>query len=586
MKQNTKLTLKIYWRHCLAYKASGFFMVLGIIGASVFGVIIPLYFKIFFDILTGGRPADLIIKELIGVLIIIAGLEMLSWLCWRLATFIANHFQSRVMTDLSNDAFAYLHRHSFTFFSNNFVGSLVKKVKWFSKSFETIADRFCWSILPLAVNIVMIGIVLFYRNLWLGAGIIGWVAVFLLINWLFTRYKLKYDILRSEAETKTTGFLADTITNNITVKLFNGYRREVGGFAGVNEELRRLRKFTWDLDTVFEAVQSFFMVFLEIAVLFLAINLWQKNLLTVGDFVLIQVYLLNIFHRVWDFGRVVRHIYEALADAEEMTVIFKQPHEIADIPGAKRLQVKNGAIEFKNIDFYYHQTRKVLKNFNLAIAPQEHLALIGPSGAGKTTIVKLILRMHEITAGEILIDGQNISQVTQESLWQNISLVPQDPILFHRTLKENIRYGRPGAAEKEVIAAAKAAHCHEFISQSPDGYETYVGERGIKLSGGERQRVAIARAILRNAPILVLDEATSSLDSASELLIQDGLAKLMAGKTVIVIAHRLSTIRKMDRIIVIDKAGIIEAGSHQALLEKNSGLYRRLWRLQAGGFIK
>ena len=586
MKQNTKLTLKIYWRHCLAYKASGFFMVLGIIGASVFGVIIPLYFKIFFDILTGGRPADLIIKELIGVLIIIAGLEMLSWLCWRLATFIANHFQSRVMTDLSNDAFAYLHRHSFTFFSNNFVGSLVKKVKWFSKSFETIADRFCWSILPLAVNIVMIGIVLFYRNLWLGAGIIGWVAVFLLINWLFTRYKLKYDILRSEAETKTTGFLADTITNNITVKLFNGYRREVGGFAGVNEELRRLRKFTWDLDTVFEAVQSFFMVFLEIAVLFLAINLWQKNLLTVGDFVLIQVYLLNIFHRVWDFGRVVRHIYEALADAEEMTVIFKQPHEIADIPGAKRLQVKNGAIEFKNIDFYYHQTRKVLKNFNLAIAPQEHLALIGPSGAGKTTIVKLILRMHEITAGEILIDGQNISQVTQESLWQNISLVPQDPILFHRTLKENIRYGRPGAAEKEVIAAAKAAHCHEFITKSVDGYQTYVGERGIKLSGGERQRVAIARAILRNAPILVLDEATSSLDSASELLIQDGLAKLMAGKTVIVIAHRLSTIRKMDRIIVIDKAGIIEAGSHQALLEKNSGLYRRLWRLQAGGFIK
>jgi ATP-binding cassette subfamily B protein len=227
-----------------------------------------------------------------------------------------------------------------------------------------------------------------------------------------------------------------------------------------------------------------------------------------------------------------------------------------------------------------------LENFNLNIRGGEKVALIGPSGAGKTTVIKLLLRNFDLTGGYILIDGQETAGVTQESLWENISLVPQDPVLFHRTLKENIQYGRPGATEAEIIKASKMAHCHEFISNLPEGYETYVGERGIKLSGGERQRVAIARAILRNAPILVLDEATSSLDSESEGLIQDALEKLMRDKTVIVIAHRLSTIRKMDRIIFVDDGKIMEEGTHEELEKKDGGHYRRLWEMQAGGFMK
>jgi ABC-type multidrug transport system fused ATPase/permease subunit len=267
-----------------------------------------------------------------------------------------------------------------------------------------------------------------------------------------------------------------------------------------------------------------------------------------------------------------------------MVAILKTPHEITDMPGAKKLKVKSGAITFKDVYFRFNLEVEILRNFNLSIIGGEKVALVGPSGAGKSTITKLFLRMFDVTSGEVLIDGQVIAKVTQESLRKAIGFVPQEPILFHRTLMENIRYGRQNASDAEVIDAAKKANCHDFISALPHGYETLVGERGIKLSGGERQRVAIARAILKNAPILVLDEATSSLDSESEYLIQQALDVLMQGKTVIVIAHRLSTIMKMDRIVVIDGGKVVADGTHEALL-KEDGLYAKLWNIQAGGFI-
>jgi ABC-type multidrug transport system fused ATPase/permease subunit len=268
-----------------------------------------------------------------------------------------------------------------------------------------------------------------------------------------------------------------------------------------------------------------------------------------------------------------------------MVEIILLPHEIKDTPTAKELIVNDVEIGFKDLNFNFNETRQVLKNINLNIKPGEKVALIGPSGAGKTTFVRLLLRFYDSTSGQILIDKQDISKVTQESLRSNISLVPQDPVLFHRTLAENIAYGKRDATRQEIEKAASLAHCDEFIKELPYGLETYVGERGIKLSGGERQRVAIARAILKNAPILVLDEATSSLDSESEMLIQDALNVLMENKTVIVIAHRLSTIQKMDRIIVVDNGQIVEQGNHQELLASENSLYKKLWTLQAGGFI-
>jgi len=585
MKGNTKTTLKIFISYSWRYKYQAIIMIASVMIATGTGLVLPLFYKEFFNGLALGVNSENI-QKLFTILYGVLAVNFLGWVMWRFATFSANNFQSRVMADLSNHCYSQLFKHSFDFFNNNFVGSLVKKARYFPKAYEIVADTFTWNLLRIFLIITVVCVVLTWRNCLLGLLVIGWLIVFLTVNFFFTIYKLKFDIKRSEAETAVTGYLADTITNNNAVKLFNGSGREARGFGKVIDNLRHLRRFTWDLDAIFEGLQGFLMISFEIGIFFLAVNLWGKGLLTLGDFVLIQTYVITLFDRIWDFGKVIRRLYEALADADEMTEILLKPFEIKDAPNAKKLKLKEGSIELKDVSFYYHQTRKVLDNFNLKIFPQEHVALIGPSGAGKTTIVRLILRQHDVFGGEILIDDQNLAKVTQESLWQHISLVPQDPILFHRSLRENIAYGKSGASEAEIVAAAKAAHCHEFITHLPEGYETFVGERGIKLSGGERQRVAIARAILRNAPILVLDEATSSLDSESEMLIQDALVKLMENKTVIVIAHRLSTIRKMNRIIVVEDGKISETGSHEDLLKKNKGIYKNLWQLQADGFIK
>lgn len=586
MKNNTKKTLKIYFKAALKYKLAGFFTSFSVVAASIVGIVSTLFIAQFFNVLAGSQTGDEVMKSLLRLLILFGALQLLGWVFWRIASFTTTYFQTHVLADLSNQAFGYLHKHSFSFFDNNFVGSLVKKVKWFSHAFEVIADQLTWNLLPLITDIVVIVFILFRRSYLLGLGILGWSILFLSINFVFTKYKLKYDIKKAEKETETTGVLADTITNNRTVKLFNGYFAEVKRFDKVINELRRIRSFTWNLNNIFEAAQGILAVSLEVGILYLALWLWQKGILTIGDFVLIQIYLIRILQHIWDFGRVLRRIYESLADAEEMTIILNTPHEITDALHAKKLKPVRGLIEFNQVDFYYRKTRKILKGFNLKINSKERLALIGPSGAGKTTVIKLLMRMSDVSSGHILIDGQDIAKITQESLRQNISLVPQDPILFHRSLMENIRYGRPEATIQEVTEAAQRAYCHHFIKKFSNGYETYVGERGVKLSSGERQRVAIARAILRKAPILILDEATSSLDSASEVLIQKAMEELMKDKTVIVIAHRLSTIRKMDRIVVIDKGKIVEEGTHRELIAKAKGKYKQLWELQAGSFVE
>jgi ATP-binding cassette subfamily B protein len=299
---------------------------------------------------------------------------------------------------------------------------------------------------------------------------------------------------------------------------------------------------------------------------------------------LLQVYFVRLVDGLWSFGGIVRAYYESFADAYEMAVILNMPYEIIDNP-SQVAKNTGGEVVFKDVTYVYkNNDSKVLDNFSLTIPAGQKIAIVGSSGAGKTTFVRLLMRLFNLTAGQILIDGVDINNISQENLREKISFVPQDPVLFHRTLMENIRYGKRDATDEEVLAAAELAHCDEFIDLLPLGYETYVGERGVKLSGGERQRVAIARAILKNAPILVLDEATSSLDSHSEHLIQDALVKLIEGKTTIVIAHRLSTIRQMDRIIVLDKGKIIEDGIHDELIAKEGGLYKKLWDRQAGGF--
>jgi ABC-type multidrug transport system fused ATPase/permease subunit len=401
---------------------------------------------------------------------------------------------------------------------------------------------------------------------------------------IFSRWKIPYDIRSAAEESKASAALADSLSNHSTIQMFNRHDHESAVFGMANFIHTSAMKRKWNVANYIDAIQAFLNIGIEFLIFYVAIHYWVLGSVSIGSFVLIQIYILGLMDNFWASSRIMRDLYEAFGDAKEMVEMLKLEHGIKDVQGAQPLKVTAGNIVLDKLQFAFIPGKNVLDGVSLDIAAGERVALIGPSGAGKSTFVRLLLRLYDIQGGTIKIDGQDISKVTQGSLREAISFVPQDPILFHRTLMDNIRYGRTDATEAEVIEAAKLAYCHEFISAQTLGYQTFVGERGIKLSGGERQRVAIARAILKNAPILILDEATSSLDSHSEILIQDALDNLMKGKTVIVIAHRLSTIRKMNRIIVVDKGNILEQGTHDELLAK-SGLYAKLWSLQSHGFI-
>ncbi len=583
MKSLTQQTLKIFSQHTKPYLKPVALVLLGLVVGVAFDTYQPFLFRRLFNLLAAGNASAT--GQMLGIVWQVLAVGLISWAGWRVSQFALSFYEAKVMSNLLNTCFLYLQQHSYGFFSNNFAGSLVRKVNRYSRTFEDLADIIFQNMCQTGLQVGVIIVVLFIYFRPLGWIVLLWSIIYIYFNYRFALWKIKYDVARAAMDTKVSGRLADTISNNINLKLFNGLAKENEDYKTLTGELYRMRLLGWNLGQISESVQGGLVVILEFGVMYVAVLLWQRHLLTIGDFALLQAYLIQIFNQLWNFGRFVRRIYESVADANEMTEILLAPHEVQDIKRAGELKISSGQIQMRDVEFAYENNPKVLEKFNLAIKAGERVALIGPSGGGKSTIVKLLLRFVDIQGGEILIDGQNIAQVTQESLRANISLVPQEPILFHRSLLENIRYGRPDAFDEQVIAAAKLAHADEFISKFPQGYQTFVGERGVKLSGGERQRVAIARAILKNAPILILDEATSSLDSESEHYTQDALKNLMQNKTVIVIAHRLSTIMQMDRIIVLENGRITEEGKHEELLKAQAGTYQRLWQIQAGGFV-
>lgn len=543
---------------------------------------IPVFYKRFFDELGQSAPAEF----LIGIIAVIAGINLANWLFAAIAHFSLSLATAKIMARLKQKSFDYLMLHSRKFFVNNFTGSLVQKVNRFAYAFEILMDNLVFNLIPIAIYILGSIAVTAFLAPPIALVIIIWSLLVIAANFIFSRWKIKYDVARAAADSKTTGFLSDNIVNYISVKLFNGYRSESSDFKKVSDDQAQKTITTWQLSNAANITQHFLIIIVEFAAFYYTVLLWQSGQAFIGTFVLVQTYVIGISHQLWGVNRMFRGIYQAIADSKEMVEILETPHQIKDFPGAKILAGVKGKIDFENIVFGFQDDRIILKNFDLSINSGEQVAIVGSSGAGKTTLTGLLLRLFEPTGGRILIDGNDIREITQESLRKNISLVPQDPVLFHRSILENIRYGRPEASDEDVIAAAQMAHCDKFVQKMPAGYQTMVGERGVKLSGGERQRVAIARAILKHAPILILDEATSSLDSKSEALIQDALDALMKDQTVIAIAHRLSTIRKMDRVVVLKGGTIIEQGSHQSLIRKKDGIYRKLWRLQSSGFIE
>lgn len=576
------LVLKYFWQEIRNFKASFFIVIFGTIITASLDIYIPLQFLRLWDVLSTNDFSLVVSAQ--NLIIFISVLGFIRWLIKRLSSFLNAYLQANVMAGLRRQAFSYLMGHSHNFFNDNFSGSLTQKINKYARSFEKIMDRFIGDGLPLIVRTIGTIIAIYTLVPKYALILTIFCFVFLLTTLIYTRLKLKYDIIAAYADTKTTGVLADSISNHSSVLLFAGHDYEENKVGSVIEEQKKATVFNWYLWEGLGSIHSLYFLIMEFMVFWIAILDWKIGIMTLPIIILIQSYLIRLTENLWNFAGIIRTFYDGFADAQEMALILNKPYEISD-KEENQLEKIKGEVIFDSVTYIYEKNKtKVFDDFSLKIPAGQKIALVGSSGAGKSTFVNLLMRLFNLTQGKILIDGIDISLLSQKNLREKISFVPQDPVLFHRSLLDNIRYGKRDASDEEVKKAAMLAHCDSFIDKLPLGYETFVGERGIKLSGGERQRIAIARAILKDSPILVLDEATSALDSESEILIQDALRNLIKNKTTIVIAHRLSTIRAMDRIIIIENGKIIEDDSHDELVKKEEGIYQKLWNLQAGGF--
>ncbi|MBU6310550.1 ABC transporter ATP-binding protein/permease [Patescibacteria group bacterium] len=491
---------------------------------------------------------------------------------------------SAMRSHASTILFEHLSLHSIPYFSNRMSGSTANKIWNASGGARDLVDAVVWNFINTALAFVASAGLLYTASPVLTGLFAVWMVVLVITNYQLSKYTSVYAKEREELRSRLSGYVVDIVSNMFSVINFANRKKEV---AFVAEQSELLRIATWKNGFYSELLlllNNILLGFFTLSMVAAGYYLWDQGHLTIGQFIMSITVINGILGWFSYIGMNINHFAESYGTTKEGLDQILEAHTVVDAPGAKAL-VGGGDIVLSDVTFAYGN-KNVFEHFNLTFKEGERVGLVGPSGSGKTTLVSILLRQYDIQGGAITLGGQNIAEVTQDSLREHIAVVPQDPALFHRTIRENIAYGKPDATHEEVVEAAKKAEAHEFISALEKGYDTEVGERGVKLSGGQRQRIAIARAILKAAPILILDEATSSLDSESEAEIQKALHTLMQGKTVIAIAHRLSTIKEMDRIIVMEGGTIVEDGTHDVLVTKEGGCYARLWAHQAGGFIE
>jgi ATP-binding cassette subfamily B protein len=577
-------TLRYFWQEMKPYRRSLFaILAIAIVATILLDTIVPLVFSRIVDKLaTGDFGADILL-DFWPLIAIAVGVLMIGELLNRLRLWIHWKMELKVMTRLDLLCFQAVANQSMTFHNNRFSGSLVNYTNRFVSSYETLQDIFVWEILPFVTMIIASGVVLFRYVPVYAVILLAVIVAFLAFTILLNKRMLQLREESAKASSEKTGKLADAIGNILTVKSYARETDEKKRYQSAVDKVMQLERQRLGFTTRRHTLNTIVLAILLAIALIFIVGGTQWFGLGLGIAVLIYTYTQIIFGWMWGINNVVKGVIEAFGNAVEMTEILDENPAIFDT-SPQRLSVTKGNVLFDNITFRYNEGKAdVFHDFTLEVAAGERVGLVGVSGSGKTTLTKLLLRFSDVENGAVKIDDQNIKDVSQKSLRESIAYVPQESLLFHRSIAENVSYGHEHATEEEVILALKRANAWEFVKDLPQGLETLVGERGVKLSGGQRQRIAIARAILKDAPILVLDEATSALDSESEGLIQDALQKLMKGRTSVVIAHRLSTVASLDRIVVLEGGQIVESGSHQYLLRKG-GAYAKLWNRQTKSY--
>ena len=575
-------TIRLYWQQIRRYKISFFAMLVCIpLSSLLLDTVLPYVLSQAVDTFTS-RDAETL-WQLLGLAGIVASVGVaLNFTGFQ--SYITH--ESKVRANLAISTLDTLLKKDAGFFANQKIGALTGRFIDFVNAHVGLQDLLIIRTLTFAFNMVVGTVLIFISTPAIGLLVLALIAGLLIQVRLSLKLRANFRNERKELIGVVNGMAADTISNNATVKTFANESYELTQNRIVNEKYRDVYRKDFRWMTAEGSMRLLTMSAVQIIAIGMMANMLIAGQIELGIAIFTVAYLQRIASQLFVLGEMVNGYDRLFLQAAPMTEMLIADEKITDAPDAKRLNVRESVIELRDVSYAYDDAKDitVLDSISLTIPAGQRVGLVGPSGAGKTTVTKLLMRLDDTTGGIITIDGQDISQVTQESLRHAISFVPQEPLLFHRSLRENILYGKLDANDEELARAIKAARADEFIDHLPSGLDTVVGERGVKLSGGQRQRIAIARAILKDAPILILDEATSALDSESEKLIQASLDTLMKGRTSIVIAHRLSTIAKLDRIIVLENGTIVEDGSHTALLKQN-GTYAKLWRHQSGGFI-
>ena len=581
-----RVVLPFVFRHWLKQPGRGLIVAGGLLGATIADLFMPVFSGHLVDALTRGSSDPDARRAALVAFGAIVALGAASVVLRLIGLQAIVPFTLKIMSDVAQEAFTRVQRFSTDWHANSFAGSTVRKVTRGMWALDLLNDTILMALAPsllvLIGSMVLIGLHWASLGAVIAVGALFYVAITVLFS---TRYIAPAARVSNAWDTKVGGTLADALTCNAVVKSFGAELREDTRLARVINRWRVRVRRTWFRYNYTAMAQLSLLLCLRASVIGGAVLLWMSGHASPGDvtYVLTSYYVIHAYLR--DVGMHINNLQRSVNDMDELVAIHGEPIGIVDAPDARPIAIEGGEIVFDDVTFHYGGHREPLYDgLSVTIRAGERVGLVGRSGSGKTTFVKLVQRLYDVSGGKILIDGQEIARATQHSLRSQIAIVQQDPILFHRTLAENIAYGRPGASMAAIEQAARLANAHEFILRLPKGYGTLVGERGVKLSGGERQRVALARAFLADAPVLILDEATSSLDSESEALIQQAMERLMKGRTSIVIAHRLSTVRSLDRILVFDRGEIVEQGTHAALTGRPGGVYRGLFELQATEF--